>query len=248
MIEFETLCNKYEPISLAEMESVSLLKRVDNKFIIHQNQLLQILNNLSTDYKLLEIDGKRIMTYRTLYFDTKKNKFYFDHHNGKPKRTKIRIRKYVDSDLYFLEIKIKDGRGNTIKSRKPISEFENNISETYSNFIEKVTQKKYDLIPALWNRFNRFTLVNVEEKERITIDLNLSFESENKSIELENLAIIEVKQERFDVNSKIVKSLRKFGINPIGLSKYCVGMIKLNKNLKYNAFKPKLLKIKKITS
>jgi hypothetical protein len=42
-----------------------------------------------------------------LYFDTDSKRFYHDHHNGKVKRTKIRMRNYVESNLTFLEIKKK---------------------------------------------------------------------------------------------------------------------------------------------
>ena len=101
----ENIINKYSPISLEEMNSVALMKRTDTKFVINKSQLSIILNNLDVHYRILQIKEDRLMSYSSLYFDTTENKFYNDHHNGKNYRTKIRQRKYVESDLCFLEIK-----------------------------------------------------------------------------------------------------------------------------------------------
>ena len=48
---------------------------------------------------ILTIDNKKIACYKTLYFDTKYFDFYHHHHNNKVNRYKVRIRKYVDSNL-----------------------------------------------------------------------------------------------------------------------------------------------------
>ena len=68
---------------------------------------------LQNEYQVLEIKHRRLMHYASVYFDTPAFTFYFDHHNGKIRRTKIRQRKYVDSELTFLEIKQKNGKGET---------------------------------------------------------------------------------------------------------------------------------------
>ena len=59
----------FDKITLAEMNSVSLMKRVDTKFILNESQLLEVLSKLYDDYKILEIDQERLMKYSTLYFD-----------------------------------------------------------------------------------------------------------------------------------------------------------------------------------
>ena len=230
------------------MDGVSLLKRIDTKFLILAENLPDLLLEIKQDYYILDIQEKRLMSYTSQYFDTDSHKFYFDHHSGKIKRTKIRIRKYEDSNLYFLEIKLKDGKGNTNKSRTRISNFETRLSDSSKEFIEKITGEDYKLKTSLWNSFQRLTLVSKTAKERVTIDINLQFKIEQQRGNVDNIVIIEVKQERFDHNSTIVKALRSRGILKYGFSKYCIGMIKLYKDLKYNRFKPKLLKIKKLTS
>ena len=95
----------FKKITLEEMNAVSLMKRTDTKYIVNVNFLAPILEDLQKEYQVLEIDNRRIMNYSSVYFDTPEFKFYFDHHNGKVNRTKIRQRKYVDSELTFLEIK-----------------------------------------------------------------------------------------------------------------------------------------------
>ena len=228
------------------MDSVSLMKRTDTKFIIHERQLLQVLDDISDSYRVLEINEKRIMTYSSLYFDTGSYKFYNDHHNGRVNRTKIRIRKYVDLNSCFLEIKQKDGKGNTAKSRIEIDDFETALSENSKEFISNTTNEDFALKPSIWNTFNRITLVNTKAVERLTIDLNLSFKNDTSKKEFRDLVIVEVKQSRINRNSPIIQALKNSGITPYRMSKYCIGMISLYKQLKYNNFKRKQLKINSV--
>ena len=105
--EISNAIHGFKKITLEEMNAVSLMKRTDTKYIVNVNFLAPILEDLQKEYQVLEIDNRRIMNYSSVYFDTPEFKFYFDHHNGKVNRTKIRQRKYVDSELTFLEIKQK---------------------------------------------------------------------------------------------------------------------------------------------
>jgi hypothetical protein len=238
--------NSFESISLEAMNTVSLMKRTDTKYSININSLDQILNDLKEDYQVLEIKDRRIMNYSSVYFDTSKFKFYFDHHNGRVNRTKIRQRKYVDSGLTFLEIKQKNGKGETTKSRIRIPDFDLDLSQNLNDFIFKTIHKKLDIQPSLWNSFKRITLVNLKDNERATIDLNLSYSINDIEKSYNNLVVIEVKQSKFDRKSIVIKTLKKYRYNPYSISKYCIGMVNLYKELKYNLFKQKLIKINKI--
>ena len=188
------------------------------------------------------------MNYSSVYFDTSKFKFYFDHHNGRVNRTKIRQRKYVDSGLTFLEIKKKNGKGETNKSRIKIPDFDLDLSQNLNDFIFETTSKKFDLQPSLWNSFKRITLVNLKDNERATIDLNLSYYMNDIVKNYNNLVVIEVKQSRFGRKSIVVKTLKKYRYSPYSISKYCAGMVNLYKELKYNLFKQKLIKLNKISA
>lgn len=230
------------------MDAVSLLKRTDTKFVIHASSLSRVLKDTKKEYQVLEVDGKRIMNYSSLYFDTPKFKFYYDHHNKRVNRFKIRQRKYVDSDLTFLEIKKKNGKGETNKSRIKIDDFEKELSTTSKEFIEQITEQKLSLKPRLWNNFHRITLVNLNDNERVTIDLELSYTINKKESDYKKIVIIEVKQGQFDRSSEIIKILKKYTYNPYSISKYCIGVVNLYGDVKYNLFKKKLLKLKKLTT
>ena len=240
------IVNSLEPISLNEMDGVSLMKRTDTKFVIHEKHLIEVLESIKDQYKVLQINENRLMPYSSLYFDTPTKKFYNDHHNRKVNRTKIRMRKYVESGICFLEIKQKNGKGKTTKSRISIDNFEPELSNNSIDFIEKITKQEFELKPIIWNKFNRITLVNKTAKERLTIDLNLSFKINNAFKTFNNLVIVELKQERFTRTSPIAQALKLRHINPYSLSKYCIGMISVYNDLKYNRFKKKLIKINKI--
>jgi len=227
------------------MDSVSLMKRVDTKFIIHKDQLPQLLDNIHNDYRVLEINQNRVMTYKSNYFDTPNSHLYLKHHNGKASRVKVRIRNYVESNLFFLEVKQKSNKGNTKKSRIAIQSLHEKLDEKSLSFIHKLTGKNYPLTKSINNQFNRFTLVNNQMTERVTIDSNLSY---NAIPFDENLVILELKQSRHNRHSPVHESLKNMGVKPMRISKYCMGMAKNNPSLKQNSFKRKFKKITKITN
>ena len=105
MNEISKITASFSPIKLAEMDNVKLMSRSDTKFAFKFSKLPELLNQMMPFYKVLEINGKFIHDYKSLYFDTDDRKFYLDHHNGRVNRNKVRFREYVGSDLTFLEIK-----------------------------------------------------------------------------------------------------------------------------------------------
>jgi hypothetical protein len=240
-----SILNKFEPISLDQMDQVALMKRKDTKFIIHAKQLTLILQMVQSQYSILEIDGNRLMTYISYYYDTKEHKFYLDHHNKILRRTKVRIRNYVESGLFFLEIKQKDAKGNTLKNRIPRAANENILSSKSEQFIKQIINQNLGLVKTLRNSFKRITLVNTALKERVTIDLNLDY---NGKILNPDLMIVELKQEKFNRQSPIVKALRKESIYPYSISKYCIGLASIYPKLKQNHFKQKISTITKLTA
>ncbi|MEP5913671.1 MAG: VTC domain-containing protein, partial [Flavobacteriaceae bacterium] len=143
------LTQKLSPISLEEMDEVRLMKRTDTKFVIHEKDLASILKSIQNEYRVLQTNKHRAMTYSSLYFDTPLKKFYKDHHNQKVNRTKIRMRKYVESDICFLEVKQKDGRGKTTKTRTSIDEITPNLSMDSLEFIKNTTKRTFDLEPII---------------------------------------------------------------------------------------------------
>ncbi|MGK0412641.1 MAG: hypothetical protein ACJA1B_000839 [Polaribacter sp.] len=89
-----------------------------------ENTVLEKISATINPFESISLEGMN-----AVYFDNFKVKFYFDHHNGRVHRTKIRQRKYVDSDLTFLEVKQKNGKGETNKSRIRIPDFDLDLSQ-----------------------------------------------------------------------------------------------------------------------
>ena len=238
----------FASISLEEMNGVSLLKRVDTKFLTTSSELSELLPYLYSDYQILEIDGNRLMNYSTLYFDTQDLRCYKEHHNGKAKRHKVRIRKYVESDVCFLEVKEKQNSGMTNKVRCSIDDFETSLSTESKQFIEKATKKDWELKPALHNYFQRFTLVNTQRSERVTIDLGLKYKTDATTKQFKNVVIVEVKQEKQNTRTPIYSILKSNRIRTVSFSKYCMGVSTVFTDIKSNKFKELNLKINHLTN
>lgn len=239
---------KFDKTTLAEMNSVSLMKRVDTKFILKESQLLEVLSKLYEDYKILQIDQERLMKYSTLYFDSQNKKCFKDHHNGKLNRYKIRMRKYLVSDICFLEIKKKNNLGVTNKIRKQIKDFETDLSLDSKDFITNSNINNLLFEPSLYNNFSRMTFVNKSEAERLTIDVDLSFSFGAKEKKFEKLVVIEIKQEGKRLNTTINRVLKSMSILPTNFSKYCIGISNTLDNIKSNRFKEINLKINKLNN
>ena len=230
-----------QAISLDEMNSVALMKRLDSKFVLSLTDLPELLNRIRDQYSLLTIDDETIFDYRTTYYDTEDLETYTDHLRGKSLRHKIRIREYINTNVNYFEIKKKTSSGGTDKVRIKTIVINNNLEDEQIDFIgdhlAKADGKSYRKILA--NTFNRITLANPKDKERVTLDFNLGFENENKERTFESLCIVEIKQPRINRLTPIFKELKKMGIRPLRISKYCLGVTCLRK-VKSNLFKPKM--------
>jgi hypothetical protein len=221
------------------------MNRTDTKFVFKRSDLAGFLEKLGAEYKVLRINDNLISNYNTLYFDTEDFDYYIDHHNGRGNRYKVRIRNYVESDLFFLEIKNKY-KGRTDKRRIKVNDFEHTLSDGARNFINSVIETKPDLEAKLWNRFSRITLVNAAQKERLTLDLDLGFSWEDETFSFSHIVIAELKQENVNRESLFYSLMKQNGILPNSISKYCIGAINLYPELKYNNFKSKTLLLNKL--
>ena len=123
MTSIERILATFDPISLSEMESVKLMNRIDTKYAVPLSALPAILEAAQNGYYAQEINGTRIATYDTMYYDTETLDMYIRHHDRQLVRQKIRVRQYVESDLTFLEIKRKNNKGRTKKKRISVPGF-----------------------------------------------------------------------------------------------------------------------------
>lgn len=251
MIEpFEKHIACFETIGLDEMDEVSFLRRSDTKYVFHISKLEKLLSLLCEKYKVLEIDGTRVQEYETHYFDTPGFDMFLRHHNGKRDRFKVRTRQYVNSGIFFLEVKKKNNKGITSKSRTAIQSLHLDVDTSrHANYVHK--QSPFDLKNlelAVNNRFKRITLVDSKTPTRITIDWDLRFiePSTGEQKKLENICIAEVKKESGSKNHWFDEAVKSCSIYPLGFSKYCIGLLQFNNSVKSNRFKPRLLQLRKM--
>ncbi len=239
MVFLDNCIKNFETISLDEMDSVSLMKRVDTKFLINRKKLESIFSSLYPHYKILKVNDVIKSKYSSSYFDTANYKFFLDHHNGKLNRAKVRFREYVHSKTSFLEVKRKNQKGVTIKKRMKVERPSQELNIEQKKYISDILDKKQELIYCHSNSFFRLTLVNKYSKERITLDFDLEFKKDGKTIsnKTNNIAIIEIKQEKLNRNSFFYNLMKENGVRPSSMSKYCIGTSLLNQSLKANRFK-----------
>ncbi|HOU11592.1 MAG TPA: polyphosphate polymerase domain-containing protein [Anaerolineae bacterium] len=238
---------RFTPISLAAMESVALLSRIDTKYVMSEAQFSQALSRLTADYAVLEIAGRKLHRYQTLYFDTPDFALYRQHHNSWSNRYKVRARAYVDSNLSFLEVKHKTNKNITVKSRSQTPALTMQMDARATAFLQTCyPDAPQNLEPVLWNNFQRITLVSKHRPERLTLDVGVHFWLGSMHAALPNVVIAEVKQEGFSLRSDFVGQMRALGVREMRFSKYCMGLSLLCAQVKHNNFKPQWLHINKI--
>ena len=244
----DTILDDYSPISLADMEGVCLMNRVDTKYTITLSMLPDFLKCLQTDYLMQDINGSRLNAYRTIYLDTDDRAMYLAHHNGRRTREKIRVRAYFDSKTIYLEVKNKDNRGLTKKKRFKLQEILSYQQHEAAAFLARYAKYPPEtLLPRLESRFDRITLVNRKKTERLTIDLNLSFYNPSDGVEkqMDDLVIVELKQQGHQP-SLAKDVLSGLHIRPVAISKYCLGTVLTVPDVKSNLLKEKIIQISKI--
>jgi len=241
----------FRPITLDQMKKVKLMNRIDTKYLVPAHLLPKLLGRCTESFFLQEINGKRINSYETLYFDTCGFDAYLLHLHGHATRQKVRTRTYLDGGgTTFFEIKNKTNKGRTKKvrveiPRKCFDDFSE--SEDALKLCEKFLRwPASKLEPALLINFDRLTLVNDAHTERITVDLDLNFLNcrTKSNIGIPDIAVIELKRDGA-VHSNLQDILLDMRIFPAKFSKYCTGMMLTDKELPKGRFIERLVTLRK---
>ena len=251
------LTRRFAPIGLEALNAkAAMLERLDNKYVVRAPTLAAALAELSGLFDVLEIDGRRSFTYDTCYFDDPELRSYYDHHQGRRQRVKVRVRKYVEAALCFVEVKLKDKRGATVKKRMPYDPgLFGSLDDTALAHVEQAHQALYGrpfgrpLVPVLAMRYRRITLVARAGGERMTIDTGIHFDGLSAPDDM--LARRRTDDEVFIVETKSAHGhgladavLRRHHQHPTnGCSKYCVGMSLTGAVDRFNRFRPALRKL-----
>lgn len=242
---------QFRAIGLERLNATaSMLIRRDNKYVVHEDRLAPAWTELIRKFDILEIDGKRDFIYDTCYFDDPDHTSYFDHHRGRRQRCKIRMRKYVDAQLCFAEIKLKGKRGQTEKRRIacPLDQYgvlDARVQEQIRSAYRKLYARELTQVlePICWMRYRRTTLVAKHGGERMTIDRGMVFMDADGSCKIaDDLVIVETKSGNANgIADKVLRALHQHPTN--SASKYCVSLAALGRVTKYNKLLPALRKL-----
>ncbi|KPF43308.1 vacuolar transporter [beta proteobacterium AAP121] len=258
----EWLTGGFAPIGLQALnQKAAMLERLDNKYVVQASALHAALPELMTLFDVLEIDGKRSFTYDTCYFDDPQRRSYHDHHQGRRQRLKVRVRHYVDAALCFVEVKLKDKRGSTVKKRMPYDPGKyGRLDASALAHVDAACRAVYGrpfnlpLEPVLHMRYRRVTLVAREGGERMTIDTGITFfGSGQEGTDAgqrrtgDSVFIVETKSAHGHGLADAV--LRRYHQHPTNAcSKYCVGMSLTGEVQRFNRFLPALRKLGEMPS
>lgn len=233
MLTSEFSLHRFEQVSLSELEERARLQhRVDSKYLIPKDQLADILATCEKEYLLLSIENKSVFKYRTFYYDTVDWQFFRQHHQGKGNRVKVRKRLYVDAQESFIEVKQKTNQGKTKKHRIKAG----SLTDVSPFVLEHAHISSSDLLESIEVSYARITLVHRHKPEKLTIDFDLQFRQKEKVLSFDSVAIAEVKTEQGKGNF-FAQMMKKRVIRSTSISKYCMGAIALNPELKHNNFK-----------
>lgn len=240
----------YSPIGLEALNAkAEMLERLDNKYIMPIDKLEHALQALQADFDVLDISGTRSFAYATRYYDDVERRAYYDHHQRRRKRCKVRIRTYVDAGLNYLEVKLIEPRATTAKRRQRLDENENALSASSLEFIDRCHNESYgrpfgkSVVPVLLIQYQRITLVAKEGGERLTIDTHLRLTGAGRHRRVdEDICIIEAKSARG--NGLADKIFRGLHVQPTKrVSKFCIGMVATGQVRVRNGFLPALRKL-----
>jgi hypothetical protein len=242
----EAIVAGFAPASIAELERRAALQvRMDQKYIVGLDALGQLMTALASDHLALEIAGRRLFRYDTVYFDTAKLHTYAAHHQGRRRRFKCRTRLYADTDTCFIELKVQGGRGQTDKRKRPLDPADHgSLTAEARAFLDAELRAAYghpappELVPVLRTVYRRLTLVRATSAERLTCDFGLTFtvDSRGRWGIRPGRVLVETKTPRG--NGAADRALRKLGVRPVdACSKYCVGVALAHPDVRDNRFR-----------
>lgn len=209
---------KYQPISIGDLQKYNFNNRRDKRYIVSRERALSILDEMSREYKLLEVEGDSVINYETSYYDTKDFDLYCKKWNRE--NYNIRLRSYSTSRLSFIDIK------HTI-SDSIVSKYHNEYTsdQRFQKMVEESTPYLFSTLEEkIAIHFNRFTFVDCKNQEKVTIDIDLGFTTKDKFESIPDLAIIEVKSCKRFYTSKFRPIIGRYNLSTSNCSKYCLGV------------------------
>ncbi len=223
-VDWEPLLRGFAPAAPGLLARREMQRRTESKFVMPVPFAAALLPELQDHYALLLAGGRRVATYRSLYFDTADLQIFHAHRRGRRVRHKVRIRHYPERHLSFLEVKTRRGGEVSIKERAPRTYDDSVLHAEDAAFVRAHTHVRQDLLPQAWTDFRRITLLGTATEERVTLDFDLWVTTAGHARSLGGLAVVEVKQSRRDRHTTVMQALRRAGWREGWASKYCAAI------------------------
>lgn len=241
MSTLRSLSAGLDAVSLDELNaSAALLTRTDRKYVIPTAALAPVAADLTGvgHVRALELDGSRVGTYESTYFDTVDLAGWSASAHPRRRRWKVRTRVYADSDTCWLELKTRNGRGHTVKERleHPLR-MRATIGGGSAQWLGErfaaagMAVRPDDLVTTLTTAYGRATWL--VDGARITLDENLHFGCGERLVGAGDVVVVETKSAASGPGA-VDRVLWRHGHRPIRISKYGAGMCVMHPELASN--------------
>nr|WP_309322614.1 polyphosphate polymerase domain-containing protein [Actinomyces sp. PK606] len=244
---------------LTELNSAAgLLTRVDRKYLVPLERAQDLVNGLTPDARVLDIDGRRWFSYASTYFDTPGLEAFMLAARKRRRRFKVRTRTYLDTGLCFLEVKTRGARGTTVKRRMGYHPDDASrltgpgrafvaacLASTGVTGPAAAREIAAALRPVLATTYERTTLHLPDAEARATIDTALTWQrltpgartraaaiNDGEPVAVADVAVVETKNPA--TPSPADRALWDAGHRPTRISKYATGMALLHPELPAN--------------
>jgi VTC domain len=229
------MLDDFAMVSLADvLGAATLLTRIDHKYMVPLDALPALMELL--DLPVLEIEGRRVFRYESVYFDTPAWSTYLASAHRRRRRLKVRTRSYLDSSTCMLELKSKGYRDQTVKERIGYDRHDRGVlTGTARAFLagRAPDLAEQQLSAALTTTYRRSSFADLAGGARVTIDTDLVCEDNTgHRVGTPGFAIVETKSANGSCQADHV--LWNAGYRPDSISKYGLGVAALHPELPSN--------------
>ena len=247
LMDFIEKIAAFEPVSDLEIEKVKFSDREEINYTFQNSLFSSLIASTKDYYSIITKTDKNYTTYKLLYFDTPKNRFYIDAHNGRRNRFIVRFKQCVESNTTFFEVKYINKKGRKRKKKIKVDNIKTVLGKEEIALLKKVMRKKKarKLEPRLACDFKRITIKAKQANDRVIIDSEINYTYNDSNTHSLNLSMVNIKQERFTGASKFIEILRDNGVRRGQMSYYEQGM-SIFASQKTNFYKEKNSRINKI--
>lgn len=219
------------PITLTEvMERAAALVRVDRKYLLPRELLPDLLRAVADQFRVLRIDGRTSTTYRSSYLDTADLASCRAHLQGRRRRWKVRVRRYLEDGLTRVEVKTRDGRGTTSKEvldarDHTVVSTEGTLGPVAAGFVGSVLREHgfavdvARLQSTMEVTYRRATLAAPERGLRMTVDSDMVCDLDGRTVRLD-AGFLVVETKGASRPGPADRALVGMGVRPRSLSKY----------------------------